>query len=629
MRRLSLTALLVWGLLLPALHAQSPHGTSFKVSCNKCHSAASWKLDKSVFSFDHNETAMPLRGSHQSVSCRMCHTSLVFNEAKSTCASCHRDIHENTTGPDCERCHNSVSWIVANTNDLHRHTRFPLSGAHQMADCSGCHPSASQLRFEPQGITCVECHRSDFLATTQPNHVQSGFSEQCMDCHSVNSFDWKWNGSQINHSFFPLTAGHAVTDCKKCHTGDGYSGLSTECSSCHLPNYNAATNPNHVAAGFSTTCSQCHSTNPDWKPATINHSFFPLTLGHSITDCKACHTNGNYVNTSSECASCHLTNYNQASNPNHVTAQFPQTCNQCHSTTPGWKPASFDHTQFPLTLGHSGVDCSQCHTNGNYNNTSSECVSCHLADYNKTTDPNHAAAQYPQTCNQCHSTTPGWKPASYDHSIFPLTQGHSGVDCNQCHTNGTYSGTSSECVSCHLTNYNNTTNPNHAAAQYPQTCNQCHSTAPGWKPASFDHSQFPLTQGHSGVDCSQCHTNGNYSNVSSSCISCHQTDYNQTTNPNHGSLGLSTSCTNCHTTTPGWKPAFFTVHDTYFPIYSGKHNGEWNSCTDCHSNTSDYGTFSCLGCHEHNQTDMDREHSGRQGYSYTSSACLECHPRGN
>jgi hypothetical protein len=499
---------------------------------------------------------MPLQGSHREVSCRLCHTSLVFAETRSNCSSCHTDIHENTTGPDCERCHNSVSWIVENTTTLHRQSRFPLSGAHVTAECSECHQSASVRKFEPIGIECVDCHRNDFLAATSPNHVQSGFSQQCLDCHSVNSFDWKWNGSEINHSFFPLTAGHALTDCKQCHTGETYTGLSTECVSCHLSNYTQTTNPNHAAAQYPQTCNTCHSTTPGWKPATVNHSFFPLTQGHSITDCNTCHTNGNYVNTSPECVSCHLTNFNQASNPNHVTAQFPQTCNQCHSTNPGWKPASFDHTAFPLTLGHANVDCIQCHTNGNYSNTSSECVSCHLTDYNNTSDPNHAAAQYPQTCNQCHSTNPGWKPASFDHTAFPLTQGHANVDCNQCHTNG-------------------------------------------------------------------------YSNTSSDCYACHQGDYNQTTNPGHASLNLSTNCTSCHTTAPGWKPASFTIHDTYFPIYSGTHNGEWNSCTECHSNTSDYSSFSCLGCHEHNQTDMDREHNGRDGYSYTSSACLECHPRGN
>ncbi len=73
--------------------------------------------------------------------------------------------------------------------------------------------------------------------------------------------------------------------------------------------------------------------------------------------------------------------------------------------------------------GHALTDCNLCHINGNYTNTSPECVSCHLDNYNQTTDPNHNAAGYPTTCNQCHSTNPGWTPATFDHSKFPLTRG--------------------------------------------------------------------------------------------------------------------------------------------------------------------------------------------------------------
>ncbi|HKJ01704.1 MAG TPA: hypothetical protein VJ997_04595, partial [Longimicrobiales bacterium] len=66
----------------------------------------------------------------------------------------------------------------------------------------------------------------------------------------------------------------------------------------------------------------------------------------------------------------------------------------------------------------------------------------------------------------------------------------------------------------------------------------------------------------------------------------------------------------------------------YFPIYSGKHRGEWNSCGDCHTTPTDLSVFSCLTCHEHNQKDMDDKHKGRSGYVYESGACLSCHPRG-
>jgi predicted CXXCH cytochrome family protein len=153
---------------------------------------------------------------------------------------------------------------------------------------------------------------------------------------------------------------------------------------------------------------------------------------------------------------------------------------------------------------------------------------------------------------------------------------------------------------------------------------------PGWKPAIFEHSSFPLTQGHAINDCNACHVPGDYSNVSTDCFACHEADYNATTNPNHLSAGIDNVCMTCHTTMPGWKPADFAEHDgLFFPIYSGRHRGEWNTCTDCHSNTSNYSVFSCIDCHEHNRADMDDKHSGENGYEYTSVACLDCHPTGS
>jgi hypothetical protein len=62
-------------------------------------------------------------------------------------------------------------------------------------------------------------------------------------------------------------------------------------------------------------------------------------------------------------------------------------------------------------------------------------------------------------------------------------------------------------------------------------------------------------------------------------------------------------------------------------VYSGSHRGEWNSCAECHSN-SNYSTFTCIGCHEHNQTDMNNKHNEVSGYTWASEACLQCHPTG-
>jgi len=414
MRILPLTLLLLIVILVMAGRIDdSPHGSDFEVSCSVCHSPKGWELDREIYSFDHNTTKLPLEGQHTSINCKLCHPSLVFSEAGTECFDCHTDMHYQTVGFDCARCHTPESWIVNDITDIHRQGRFPLLGPHLLAECQDCHPSASLLRFEPLRIECFDCHQEDYAAASNPNHVQGNVSTDCIECHSMSAYTW--SGAGFNHFFFPLTDGHAIFDCNKCHTGSDYADISSECISCHQSDFDASSNPNHISAGISTDCMQCHT------------------------------------------------------------------------TLPGWKPAGF---------------------------------------------PMHDA-------------------------IFSLTQGHAINDCNACHIGGDY-------------------------------------------------------------------------NISSDCYSCHQASYNNSSNPNHLAAELSTDCMECHTTLPGWKPADFPVHDAqFFPINSGKHQGEWNECTDCHTNTSNYAVFTCIDCHEHNREKMDDKHSGEQDYQYNSPACLECHPTGD
>jgi hypothetical protein len=523
---------------------RSPHGTGFKISCKTCHSAKGWELDKSVYTFNHNSTSMPLIGQHNAIDCKQCHKTLVFSEAKINCNDCHKDIHQTTTGGDCSRCHDQNSWLVNNINDIHRMSRFPLLGAHRTADCSQCHVSESLLRFDVRGINCVDCHRANYLATTNPNHVKSGMSEDCSSCHPPTAF--QWSGAGFNHSAFPLVQGHSAVKCTDCHKTASYTNTSATCNSCHQQNFLAAKDPDHSASHFSTNCQDCHTLSAGWKPAAFNHTSFPLTLGHSVPACIDCHVGGNYSTTSTDCYSCHRTDYQATTDPNHVTSGMATACLTCHTTNPGWKPTTFNHNAFPLTLGHSIPTCIDCHKGGNYTTTATDCYSCHQADYQATTTPNHVSQGYSTVCQTCHTTTPGWKPANFSHTSFPLTLGHSTPTCNDCHK-------------------------------------------------------------------------GNYTATSSDCFTCHTADYNNSTNPNHKTLSFSTICTQCHTTVPGWKPATYAQHDAQFPIYSGNHKGEWNACTDCHTNTANYALFNCISCHSN-------EHSGK---NYSNAQCYSCHPRGN
>ena len=399
MRLLSLLVLFIYFVFF-SQKGESPHGADFKVSCSTCHSSKGWEFDTTIYSFNHNSTKLPLRGQHSQAGCRECHKSLVFSEAKTECNECHSDVHQATVGLDCGRCHTPSSWLVSNITEIHQTSRFPLLGAHRTADCTDCHKSETYVRFDVPGVNCIDCHRENYMSTTDPNHTEAGFSEDCSICHLVNSFEW--TGAGFNHSYFPLVQGHSNINCSVCHTTGNYADATPVCYSCHQADYSGTTNPNHTAANFPTACETCHSLTPGWKPASFNHNIFPLTLGHSTVACAECHINGNYNSTPTDCYACHQTDYAGSTNPNHQSLGFSTACTTCHTTKPGWKPAKYtqhDAQFFPIYSGrHNGKWdlCSECHTDPN-NYTLFDCKTCH-ADVHR--NENYTNAE----CYSCHPT---------------------------------------------------------------------------------------------------------------------------------------------------------------------------------------------------------------------------------
>ena len=623
MFKLSFIAVLALFIALNMFAQSSPHGDKLIIKCDVCHTSKNWTtIEIKKIDFNHDKTNFPLVGQHQTVSCKKCHTDLIFTsiKGKTACNSCHLDVHQQTLGNDCGRCHTPITWTVRNITQIHNQSRFPLRGRHSQLDCILCHKSASLLRFDPMGSECVDCHTTDYYATTNPSHVASKFPKNCSLCHNDNN----WQSATFNHNntAFPLTGGHVGLDCIQCHS-KGYAGIPTTCLSCHLAKFNATTNPNHITAKFSTDCQTCHNVTA-WSPSTFNHNTattFPLTGAHIGVACVSCHTNG-YGAIPTTCVSCHLANFNATTNPNHITAKFSTDCQTCHNVTV-WSPSTFNHntaTTFPLTGAHIGVACVNCHKNG-YGAIPTTCVSCHQANFNATTNPNHITAKFSTDCQTCHNVT-AWSPSTFNHNTattFPLTGAHIGVACVSCHKNG-YAAIPTTCVSCHLANYNATTNPNHITAKFSTDCQTCHNVTV-WSPSTFNHNTattFPLTGAHIGVACVSCHTNG-YATIPTTCVSCHLANFNATTNPNHITAKFSTDCQTCHNVT-AWSPSTFNHSTaTTFPL-TGAHIGV--ACVSCHPTGYTAIPTTCVSCHLANYNGATNPNHATNNFS---KDCQICH----
>jgi hypothetical protein len=341
-------------------------------------------------------------------------------------SSARGDQYSSTRSPHgdlkipCENCHTFSGWkpLRSMVEFDHSKTKFPLRGMHEGVYCTQCHVS---LAFTNVGIKCADCHAD----------IHRGqFGAECESCHTVKGWQVSLRSVRGHENRFPLLGAHSALVCDDCHKGAAsgqFTGLSTDCVACHNQNFVQTTLPNHVSAHFPTTCEACHNMD-SWFGASFDHGKFTgfvLTGVHARLDCTACHLGGNFQVAGANCINCHQKDFNSATNPNHVQAGFPQDCGLCHNTS-GWTPATFNHntfTTFPLTGAHVNVPCLQCHVNGRFAGTPRDCASCHLADYQKTTNPNHAQASFPQDCSICHNTS-NWTAVAFNHSTFttfPLT----------------------------------------------------------------------------------------------------------------------------------------------------------------------------------------------------------------
>ena len=623
---------------------QEIHSMSVGNDCARCHTTQNWLVDD--IPELHEANGFPLIGAHDHLSCVDCHLSesnLRFDRIGNDCINCHLTDYLSTETPNhaaadfstnCIDCHDPLTggW----NTDIIEHDFFPLTLGHDIQNCTQCHLTTNYSDISPD---CVSCHQTDFNNTENPNHQTAGISTDCMSCHTIDP-DWMPASFQEHDDlYFPIYSGEHQgewMECVDCHlTPSDYTEFT--CIACHTK---PETDHSHEGIGGylyeDHACLACHPDGDAGMAMDHDTNFFPIYSGShegEWMECMDCHTNpGNYADFT--CINCHE---NPETDGEHtgVPGYFYESnaCYACHPT--GDSDFMFDHdaTNFPLTGEHIGVDCIECHADG-FEGTSTECANCHTTDYNNAANPNHLALGFPTDCAACHTTEPEWMPASFDihDNYYALTGEHGAIahDCAACHDIENYSDVPNTCVACHQADYDAAMSPNHTDLNLPTDCAACHTTDADWTPANFDihDDYYPLVGAHATIanDCAMCHNVNDYSDVPNTCIGCHQTDYNNAT-PNHS--GFPTDCLQCHNET-AWTPSTFNHDDMHFPIYSGKHQGEWgNNCASCHMNANDYSVFSCIDCHEHDDpADLADEHDDVGGYQYNSNACFNCHPDG-
>jgi hypothetical protein len=614
------------------------HRGQLGTECENCHTTQDWEDRQEVFEI-HSEGGFSLQGVHAVVDCEACHMRGDGEKEGGpprTCEGCHSENFKATKSPDhiragfepdCQLCHVSAALSWGNTLFEHPST-FELSGAHRNLDCIDCHAE----RFAGTPRVCYGCHETDYMAADDPSHIAQGFPTDCEICHAHASESWKLLGESTafthEQTGFPLLGSHKNVECIRCHRDLPFSNIGSECADCHTDIHRGQ---------LGSECRQCHTTQ-DWRNRQDifdmhSQRGFSLMGAHAIADCNACHVRQGreeYIGVPVECKGCHMDHFVAAQNPDHIRAGFEPECHECHSSFGGtWRIPGYKHpSSFELRGAHRNLECIDCHV-AEYIGRSRDCYGCHESDYELTTDPSHSSLDFPLECELCHVETQ-WMGAAFDHiqaSGFELQGAHAVIGCTDCHANDQFD-LPRDCYGCHEDDYGSTTDPNHTLNTFGTDCTRCH-TPDSWHRIIFDHhqTQFPLTGAHALLDCKACHDDG-YTQTPKDCFSCHEGDFQSAEDPNHRVAGFPVDCQSCHNTVT-WNETTWD-HDTfYFPIYSGAHQGQWNSCNDCHVVPGNYKSFECLYCHAHRQTRMDTEHRDVSGYSYNSEACYGCHPSGD
>jgi len=276
---------------------EDAHQGQFGQNCKSCHSEVSFHQVKNIGSFDHNKTTFPLEGKHSAVDCKKCHkASYTASLRHNRCTDCHIDYHKgdfvkNGITPDCRECH-SEKGFPQSSFTIERHNsstgNFKLEGAHLATPCIACHKKNTDWKFRNIGTKCVDCHDDIHKSYLDTKYYPGS---KCTNCHTLE----QWTMVKFDHKLtkFPLEGKHSEQTCKACHDQKApvkseklhFTGLFTECTSCHTDEHNAQFEENGKV-----NCADCH-TPEGWKSRPFDHnkSRFKLDGKHINVACAQCH----------------------------------------------------------------------------------------------------------------------------------------------------------------------------------------------------------------------------------------------------------------------------------------------------------------------------------------------------
>jgi hypothetical protein len=259
----------------------------------------------------------------------------------------------------------------------HSLTGFQLLGSHKGVACSSCHANGTYKGRHP----IAACHASKDVHNGQ-------FGTDCASCHNPDVED----GILIYRQVFRLLVLMLVYSAGM--PPRVYKGTPKECVACHASD--TLITVSSVRSVQRVITQQLKNATDHGNTASRKGPIRMLPASHVIRIM--------FKGTPTNC-------FAVTPGDNH-NGQFGTDCGSCHKPTQ-WSDVNFNHnnTSFPLSGGHSSIQCTSCHSNGVYRGTPTNCFACHASK-----DAHNG--QFGTDCGSCH-TPGGWGNATFI-TITPL-----------------------------------------------------------------------------------------------------------------------------------------------------------------------------------------------------------------
>ncbi len=577
--------------------AHFSHAAVVPGTCNACHNAR-YALKAGPFAKTANHIKVAAN-----VSCDQCHTTASFGTSYMALPMGHMP-----TGQPCSTCHNGASFVPGVMNHV------GTAGT-----CTQCHaPSATPYSFTLQSVMIngvkVDVTQNGLPVTVVPmsqgglnanrtsgavNHIPAGAS--CDQCHANGNFTpgSAFKGGVMRH------AAVAGASCSSCHnvptvfagTGPGSGGQPFQ-----IPGVvGTPGTANHIPVnGLDCAASGCHAAS---DAATATGIGFATKVtpalsaaGHASVNlaCQSCHTVGMTwkldTATMVTPASTHI--------PPDNLSGGTVACAGCHSST-SFGSGGFKITTTPLlsVSGHTTVatlTCATCHESGDRQPQDLLYQGISAAIYLRPNtassglskgaglDPYHGSGiGLSQDCATCHSTTPPFSsaivPSGHIKLVTPTP------NCNDCHSAGYAPGASKM-----------------KHSDVVGTCTSCHNTTTAYLGSGQGTNgqpwQIPGTVGtpgsgnHIPVGALDCAASGCHGNTTANdTMSATGAGFVLSTTPQlsaNGHTSVNLPCQTCHTLGMAWKGVTTLVTPTSAHVPPDGVSTGTLACSSCHSPTN-------------------------------------------